>query len=489
MVFLPMSYIYGGKYVYDGDDLIDQLKDELYGEGVYDTIRFSDYRLEGNDIDDHSPPSWYMKAAFQMCSIYEKLSGWIPKVRGYCMDKVLDHIRFEDRFTNYICIGPVNKAINMLCEFYASDGQSLAFQQHQERIYDYLWLSRDGMKMQGYNGSQLWDTAFMLQAMLELDQHLFRFESEIEKAADFIYNTQVLENLPGYKSYYRHQSQGAWPFSTRTHGWPISDCTAEGLRCCLLLRDIEFVDNVEISRLEDAVDVILSLQNADGGWASYENKRGGDWVELFNPVSCFEGIMVDYSYCECSSACIQSLCLWREMFPEYRSEDIDTSIKNGLNFLKSIAREDGSWVGSWAVCFTYAIWFGVEAFVAAGKPNSKYVQRACQFLLEKQADDGSWGESIEACKYKTWINLEEGHYVQTSWALLALMATENIQHYSAIEKGIQFLISNQLVNGDWMQQSVTGVFNFTCSISYSGYKNVFPIWALARWNKFQGIQF
>lgn len=31
-------------------------------------------------------------------------------------------------------------------------------------------------------------------------------------------------------SWYRHISKGAWPFSTADHGWPISDCTAEGLK-------------------------------------------------------------------------------------------------------------------------------------------------------------------------------------------------------------------------------------------------------------------
>ncbi len=40
--------------------------------------------------------------------------------------------------------------------------------------------------------------------------------------------------------FFRHVSKGGWPFSTSTHGWPISDCTAEGLKvnpsalmCCL----------------------------------------------------------------------------------------------------------------------------------------------------------------------------------------------------------------------------------------------------------------
>ncbi len=35
--------------------------------------------------------------------------------------------------------------------------------------------------------------------------------------------------------YYRHISKGAWPFSSRDHGWPISDCSSEGLKAALVL--------------------------------------------------------------------------------------------------------------------------------------------------------------------------------------------------------------------------------------------------------------
>lgn len=34
-------------------------------------------------------------------------------------------------------------------------------------------------------------------------------------------------------------------------------------------------------------------------------------------------------------------------------------------------RRDGSWYGSWACCFTYGTWFGVEGLVAAGEPLSR----------------------------------------------------------------------------------------------------------------------
>ena len=36
---------------------------------------------------------------------------------------------------------------------------------HLPRLLDYLWLAEDGMKMQGYSGSQLWDTAFAVQVL------------------------------------------------------------------------------------------------------------------------------------------------------------------------------------------------------------------------------------------------------------------------------------------------------------------------------------
>lgn len=40
-------------------------------------------------------------------------------------------------------------------------------------------------------------------------------------------------------------------------------------------------------RLCDAVDVLLSLQNTDGGFASYELIRAPQWMEWLNPAEVF----------------------------------------------------------------------------------------------------------------------------------------------------------------------------------------------------------
>lgn len=40
-------------------------------------------------------------------------------------------------------------------------------------------------------------------------------------------------------------------------------------------------------RLMDAVDILLGMQNADGGFASYELIRGPGWLEWLNPAEVF----------------------------------------------------------------------------------------------------------------------------------------------------------------------------------------------------------
>ena len=40
-------------------------------------------------------------------------------------------------------------------------------------------------------------------------------------------------------------------------------------------------------RICDAIDILLGMQNADGGFASYEKIRGPWWLELLNPAEVF----------------------------------------------------------------------------------------------------------------------------------------------------------------------------------------------------------
>jgi len=488
VVYLPMAYIFGRRLSQPVNTLISELREEIYIH-KYETIDWRSQRFHVFADDSYKSPTLLHRFAFGALGIYEDLPSWlIAPIRNYALASTLDHIRYEDRETKGICIGPVNKALDMLAEYWASNGSSDAFKQHQTRVADYLWLAADGMKMQGYNGSQLWDTAFSLQAIKAsgLADSLPNVREAAIKGYGYIDMSQVRQNNTNYKEYYRHISKGAWPFSTIDHGWPISDCTAEGFACALEMPlEIKACAPLAIDtdRIFDAVNVMLSYQNPDGGWPSYENRRGPEMLEAINPADCFDKIMVDYSYVECSGSCIKALLRFKEVHPTHRTKEIETAVERGVKFLQDVQRPDGSWHGCWGVCYTYGAWFACTSLSLAlkfgiGQGVQQTLDKAYNFLLSKQHEDGSWGEDFKSCSTRQWVDLPEGHIVNTSWAVICLL-TKRDAHKEAIDKGIQWIVKNQMANGDWAQTTISGVFNYNCAISYSGFKNYFPIWALS----------
>ncbi|KAH0982204.1 hypothetical protein GBA52_009381 [Prunus armeniaca] len=116
-------------------------------------------------------------------------------------------------------------------------------------------------------GSQQWDTGFAIQALLASNL-TDEIGPTLARGHDFIKKSQVKDNPSGdFKSMYRHISKGSWTFSDQDHGWQVSDCTAEGLKCCLLfsmMRPEIIGEKMEPERLYDSVNVLLSLQEITG---------------------------------------------------------------------------------------------------------------------------------------------------------------------------------------------------------------------------------
>ncbi|OQK15784.1 hypothetical protein AU255_16445 [Methyloprofundus sedimenti] len=487
MVYLPMAYCQAHHIQVPENDLILSLRKEIYNED-FKSIDWAKQRNRVCDKDCYTIQSPVLKWMNLFTNGYEKFRPqWL---RTKASDYLIKYINAEDAQTEYLNIGPVSKAINSICVWHAYGKDSEKFKKHVARWYDYLWIAEDGMKMSGYNGSQLWDVAFTTRAMLESDLGQL-FPETIKKSYQFIDDMQVKKEHETHKEFFRHPMIGSWPFSTAEQAWPVSDCTAEGLSATLAIHKTGILkQGISDARIKQAVDIILSFQNKDGGWPTYELSRAPKWLEKLNPSEVFADIMIDYSWTECSSACIIALLEILECYPDYKSQEIRKAITRGLQFVVKQQKQDGSWYGGWAVCFTYATWFALEALVQ-GKDyidtdlRSERINKACDFLISKQMPDGGWGETYESCANKVYTQAKTSQVINTAWALLALQVA-NSEEKEVIQRGINLLLQRQLDNGDWAQENISGVFNYNCMITYSSYRNIFPIWALNRFYQHKG---
>ena len=484
MVYLPMAYCYAKQIKAPENELILSLREEIYNES-FEAIDWPKQRNAVCEKDCYTTPSPVLKWMNFFTNNYEKIKcSWLRKK---ATDYILKYLNAEDEQTDYINIGPVNKAINSICIWEAYGKDSEQFKKHVARWYDYLWIAEDGMKMSGYNGSQLWDTAFATRAILESDLGML-FPDTIQKSYQFIELSQIKVEHATHREFFRHPMIGSWPFSTAENGWPVADCTAEGLSATLAIHDSGLVKPIiDDKRIKEAVDIILSYQNQDGGWATYELTRAPKWLEKLNPSEVFADIMIDYSWTECTAACVISLLDIQADYPDYKNSEIHKAIEAGLQFILKQQKPDGSWYGGWAVCFTYATWFAVEALSKAkGKgyfDDAALVastNKACAFLVTKQKTDGGWGETFESCSKLVYTEADMSQVINSAWALLTLMIA-GFNDKKVIEKGVDVLLNRQTDIGDWSQENISGVFNYNCMITYANYRNIFPIWALNRY--------
>ncbi|GAA5856403.1 hypothetical protein JCM3766R1_006920 [Sporobolomyces carnicolor] len=191
--------------------------------------------------------------------------------------------------------------------------------------------------------------------------------------------------------------------------------------------------------------------------------------------------MIEYSYVECTTAAVTALATFRKKYPYYRRDEIVTTSRRAIEWIKQKQRSDGSWYGSWGICFTYATMFSIESLALAGETyaNSEPVRKACGFLLQKQMQDGGWGESYKSCETEEYCHNETSQVVNTAWAVITLI-TAKYPDMEPIRRGCRLIMSRQKRDGSWPQESIEGVFNKNAAISYPNFKFAWTINALGQ---------
>lgn len=397
-VFLPMSYIWSKKFHFPPTPIVLELRQELFTQ-PHVSISWNGCRNHISLMDNYHPKSWFLNIVNWLL-----VNVWNPYLRPNALVEKAEEwvwklVQMEDENTDYANLGPVNGPMNFLVCYIKEGPDSYSVKRHRERMEDFLWVKAEGMLMNGTNGVQVWDTAFLIEAVHEAGlAEDPRWKPMLSKAHDFLVDQQIPDDVPEQDMCYRQQRKGGWAFSTCVQGYAVSDCTAHGLKSVLHLQATPgYEKKIPERKLYDAIDTLLTFQNTTGGCASYEPTRGSKLLEYLNAAEVFGRIMIEYDYPECTTSVVVALSEFSKHYPDYRTADIKQFKTGCLRYIKNAQYPDGSWYGSWGICFTYAGMFAMESLASIGEfyGNSEYVKKGCDFFISKQRRDGGWSESYK----------------------------------------------------------------------------------------------
>ncbi len=469
LIYMGMAAVYAHRFQVPVTPLIASIREELY-PGGFDNADFAASRNRLRDADLHAKPSIWLRVGFGFARLFDRLHS--KRLRARYVEAMVRNIKWELRTTNHTSISPVSGILNILA-LWLHDPEDADGLRALAQLDRWIWEDDEGgLRVSGARSAS-WDTAFALQA-LSTASEFDGVRDGLRSGANYLCNQQISTSFEGYQEAYRNDPHGGWCFAAGWHGWPVTDCTAEAVLGLLAADN----DSTDVTALDNAVRFMLRGQNRDGGFGTYEAKRPVIGLEWLNPAEMFADSMTEHSYVECTASCIAALMACREHFPQVIGETETKAISRAEAWLRRAQERDGSWRGEWGVQFIYGTFFGIRGLLAAGaRPDDPDLRSACQWLLDRQREDGGWGEHYRGCYIGEYVEHNESQVIQTAWAMLALLETDDTD-WTAIIRGAQFLIGTQSADGTWPRQDMAGIFFRTALLDYALYRQYFPLHAL-----------
>ncbi|HXA20733.1 MAG TPA: squalene--hopene cyclase [Acetobacteraceae bacterium] len=309
--------------------------------------------------------------------------------------------------------------------------------------------------------SPIWDTGLAGHAVAEAGDNT-------DAACTWLHARQILDVVGDWAVRRPGLRPGGWAFQYANPHYPdVDDTAVVGM---LLHRN---GDPAFAASIERAREWIIGMQSSDGGWGAFEPEN--THLYLNNIPFADHGALLDPPTADVTARCVSFLA-------QIGMAADDPVMVRALSYLRREQEDDGSWFGRWGTNYIYGTWSALCALNAAGIGcDDPAVRRAVEWLVSVQRDDGGWGEDEETYRDAPRGRYKESTPSQTAWALLGLMAAEQVEN-PAVTRGIEYLMATQCGTGEWRELPYNAVgFPRVFYLRYHGYCWYFPLLALARY--------
>ena len=315
--------------------------------------------------------------------------------------------------------------------------------------------------------SPIWDTALATHAMLEVGGP--EAEAAARKAADWMVERQITDVVGDWAVQRPGLEPGGWAFQYANPHYPDVDDTAVVMAA---------LDRIDPQAYEEAIRKgavwLRGMQCKGGGWGAFDAENTSYYLNHIPFAD--HGALLDPPTADVSARCVSVLSVLGQRHSDMVAHE-------GVDYLLREQEADGSWFGRWGTNFIYGTWSSLAALTAAGLAHDHPAMRkAVKWLESKQRADGGWGEDGRSY----WTDQPRGEAMvstpsQTAWAILGLMAAGEVAS-PVVARGIDYLMRTRNDEGLWDEQHYTAVgFPRVFYLRYHGYRQFFPVWALARY--------
>ncbi|HXG91792.1 MAG TPA: squalene--hopene cyclase [Blastocatellia bacterium] len=397
--------------------------------------------------------------------------GWKPtreKAMKACEKWMIEHFEKSDGI-GAIFPPIINSIIALRCLGYDNEHPLTA---SQIRELEKLEIEEGNTLRVAPCFSPVWDTALTINAMIE--SGIPANHPRLQKAASWILEREVKE-VGDWKVKNPEGEPGGWYFEYANEFYPDVDDTFQVLTS---LSKIRFNNDEEERRKREAMnralDWALTMQNRDGGWASFDK----DCDEQFLTQIPFadHNAMIDPSTSDITGRGLETLS-------NLGFKRDHAVAQRAIAFLLKEQERDGTWFGRWGCNYIYGTWLALHGLKCIGEDmmEPRYQAAGC-WLRSIQNADGGWGESPRSYDDPTFKGIGASTPSQTAWALMGLMATED--NSEGLHRGIRYLLDKQQPDGSWKDDYWTGTgFPSVFYLRYHLYATYFPLLALGMYAK------